>query len=396
MNDELIDPKKLIEAFSVEELNRFSDDYYKRLDHPRIQLGKPFSMASQTAQLLVRLGLMLENLRVEPGMKILDFGAGTCWLSKWIWQMGCSVVATDVSSEALRLGRTLFTDYPVPNPSPCSWETRLFDGVHLPLKDEEVDRVICFDTFHHVPNQENVASEFYRVLRNGGTIVFNEPLGAHSTTQKSQSEMRIYNVLENDLDMPALKDLFCGVGFEEPTFKVVANPDYMISYEDWLLSKSGDTPEALKIAVTQFQQNSGLFYFQKGRILRDSRQTEGLAHTLSCPNDPLELKVCEPRKFPVSFTNTGSNRWLDKNEAHIGVVHLASRLLDYDSRELLADNSRFRIPKEMEPGDHFAGEIPIAVKRKGHYWLKLDLVSEEVCWFESLGSQPVLIEVKVV
>lgn len=63
---------------------------------------------------------MLESLRLTPGIKVLDFGSGPCWISKALWQMGCSVIATDVSEEDLRLGESLFNDYPIPNQPPCS------------------------------------------------------------------------------------------------------------------------------------------------------------------------------------------------------------------------------------------------------------------------------------
>ncbi len=397
MKDPLIDPKNLIEELGVEGLNHYSDEYYKRLYDARIQLGKPFSMFAHTPQLLVRLGLMLESLRISPGIKVLDFGAGTCWISKALWQMGCSVIATDVSKEALRLGESLFKDYPIPNQPPCSWETRLFDGHRLPLEDEEVDRIICFDAFHHVPNQEEVIKEFYRVLRNGGTIVFNEPLGLHSTTPDSQMEMRDFKVLENDLDMTELQSLFCEAGFDEPTFKVAANPEYRMTYNEWLSCKAGEIPEPLANALSQFQQNSGVFYFQKGNILKDSRQTDGLAHELEISADKLAFKAGVPQKIQISFKNVGESRWLDKNDGHIGVVNFASRVLDYHSKEIVIDNSRFRIPNEMEPGDSFSGEIsvPIAISEPGRYWLKFDLVSEEVCWFESLGSKPTIVEITV-
>jgi len=120
MADSLIDPQNLIQELGVAGLNHFSDETQKRLHDPGIQLGKPFSMISQTPQLLVRLGLMLESLRLTPGIKVLDFGSGPCWISKDLWQMGCSLIATDVSEEDLRLGESLFNDYPIPNQPPCS------------------------------------------------------------------------------------------------------------------------------------------------------------------------------------------------------------------------------------------------------------------------------------
>lgn len=394
-NEEPIDPKALIERLSIEEFNRYSDEYYKQQPNIIDQLGKPFAMGKHAPQLLVRLGLMLEDLRLERGMKALDFGAGTCWIAKALWQMGCSVVAIDVSEEALRLGRKLFEQYPIPSEPPCGWETRLFDGKRIPMEDGEADRIICFDAFHHVPNPDAIIEEFHRVLRNGGCIAFNEPLGEHSTTPESQNEMRKYRVLENDLDMAELRERFMAAGFESPRFKVAAAPGFSMSYEEWSDCRNGQAPSAMAKAISQFQQNSGVYIFQKGSVRDDSRQENGLAHDLQCETKKLQLKIGEEALLSIRVQNTGEARWIHKNDMHFGVVHVATRLLDYDSRELLADNSRFRMPREMEPGDRFEGEVPVSVKRTGRYWLKLDLVAERVCWFESLGSTPILIEVEV-
>lgn len=396
MKPELIDPKKLIEELSIEDFNRYSNDYYKKLPAAEIQMGKPFSMPNHTPQLLVRLGLMLESLRLAPGMKVLDFGAGTCWISKSIWQMGCSVVATDVSEEALRLGRRLFEEYPIPNEPLASWDTRLFDGIRIPADDEEIDRIICFDAFHHVPNQDRIIREFYRVLRNGGSIVFNEPVGPHSTTVESQREMREFNVLENDLEMEELATQFRQAGFEEPVFKVAACPEYVLSYAEWRECISGAAPESMRDSIANFQRNSGIFYFQKGRPMTDSRYaSSGLSHELTCDQSRLSLKAGERKNVRVAVKNTGDSRWLTKNENFIGVMNIASRLLDYNSKEILKDNTRFPIPVELEPGEGFEADVPLHVDQPGKFWLKLDIVSERVCWLEDLGSEPLLIEAEV-
>ena len=359
-------------------------------------MGKPFSMPNHTPQLLVRLGLMLEGLRLAPGMKVLDFGAGTCWISKAIWQMGCSVIATDVSEEALRLGQRLFEEYPIPNKPLASWDNRLFDGVRIPTEDEEIDRIICFDAFHHVPNQNQIIQEFFRVLRNGGTIVFNETIGPHSTTEESQREMREFNVLENDLNMDELAAQFRNVGFEGPVFKVAACPEYVLSYAEWRECVSGAVPESMRDSISNFERNSGIFYFQKGRPMNDSRYaSNGLSHELTCDQSHLSLKAGERKNVRVTVKNTGDSRWLCKNENFIGVMNIASRLLDYNSKEILKDNTRLPIPVELEPEEGFEADVPLHVDQPGKFWLKLDVVSERVCWLEDLGSEPLLIEAEV-
>ena len=227
LQKDVIDPRELMAELSVEDLNYFANEYYRRLAFPDHQLGKPFTIVADTAQVLHRFGILLEGLRLGPAMTVLDFGAGTCWLSKMLWQMGCSVIATDVAVDALEMGRRLFEKYPVPMLNPNTpYRIVPFDGYTLEVEDQTVDRIICFDTFHHVPNQEQVVSEFARVLRPGGIIALNEPVGPHSKEGASQSEMRIYTVLENDLTMDGLLPLFERHGLISPRFKLAFAPGF--------------------------------------------------------------------------------------------------------------------------------------------------------------------------
>ena len=165
--------------------------------------------------------------------------------------------------EALRLGRCLFEDYPIPNIPLASWDTRFLDGIRIPAEDEEIDRVICFDAFHHVPNQNEIIQEFYRVLRNGGTIVFNEPTGPHSVTAESQPGDAEFNVLENDLEMEDLASQLQRAGFEEPVFKVAASPDYVLNYSEWRGCISGKPQRACEIPSPIFSGTAGFSISRK-------------------------------------------------------------------------------------------------------------------------------------
>jgi len=44
----------------------------------------------------------------------------------------------------------------------------------LPLADQSVDMVFCHQTFHHLVDQHKVLSEFHRVLKLGGVLLFAE------------------------------------------------------------------------------------------------------------------------------------------------------------------------------------------------------------------------------
>ncbi|MCH6257690.1 class I SAM-dependent methyltransferase [Puniceicoccaceae bacterium K14] len=391
----VIDPQELIKELSIEEFNKYSDEYYKKLPLPTFQQAKPFSASGETAQHFVHLGLLFEALQLGPSLKVLDFGAGTCWVSKMIWQMGCSVVSTDVSEEALKLGEDLVTKYPVPKNTKSNWEGRLFDGHRIDASDEYFDRIICYDVFHHVPNQETVIKEFYRVLDNGGIIGFSEPLGDHSSSAESQKEMRDFTVLENDLDMHKLADLFNSVGFKGPYFKVAADPSLAFSLEERDSLMQGVMPEQGLSKIQDFIGSKGIYWFTKGDPVQDSRRPEGLSHIIVPEKPEYKAKIGEILEVKLKLENNGTSRWLHDNEDVFGVVNVGTRLIDPSSGEVIADHARARFPHDIDAGVTYEMTIPLTFEKIGIYTARIELVSEYVCWFSDQGSDPAVITINV-
>ncbi len=387
-----IDPKQLIAETSIEEFNHHSDNYYKNLVLPEFQMGKPFATPMETSRHLLSLGMVLEELRLGPGTRVLDFGAGTCWIAKALWQMGCDVTAIDVSETALELGRRLFEDYPVPMRKNGDWKLLPFDGIHLPLEDESVERIICYDTFHHVPNQDAVISEFYRVLTQGGIIALNEPVGEHSKTEASQREMRDYKVLENDLEIEDLKNRFETVGFSSPRFRVLPTQDLSLDYENWSALRRGEPCEKASGSLKQFANDSAIFSFQKGSTQLDSRTAEGLSHTLKADATQLEMQTGVPFWINLQISNTGDAIWLHGEGTETGIVNVGTQKIDPATGAQIGEHARFHLPRDIAPGESIEIKIHIILREPGHFQLRLDLVSELVCWFHQRGSEPVLLD----
>ncbi|TMK70237.1 MAG: class I SAM-dependent methyltransferase [Actinobacteria bacterium] len=115
-----------------------------------------------------KFGKALGEWRAEPFGDALEIGSGTGYFSLNLLQLGAieRLVATDISPEMLstlsatagRLGLAI--------------ETKVTDAETLPFEDESFDLVFGHAVLHHLPDLDGALSEFIRVLRPGGAIVF--------------------------------------------------------------------------------------------------------------------------------------------------------------------------------------------------------------------------------
>ncbi len=210
----LIDPKDLISRFSVAEHAAFADAYFTgREDHAYLY-QKPFYHPQACAPLVENLGALLSGLQLVAGHRVLDFAAGSCWLSRILVQLGCRVTSCDASMQALEIGKSLFQRFPpvmaegVPDFLP-------FNGSRIECPDASLDRVVVNDAFHHLPDPEAILREFYRVLDAGGIVGLSEPGRYHSQTPESQFEMQTYNVIENDFFVEDVWEIARSIGFKD-------------------------------------------------------------------------------------------------------------------------------------------------------------------------------------
>jgi ubiquinone/menaquinone biosynthesis C-methylase UbiE len=361
---ETIKPQDLIGKYSIEELCKTADDYYKSIIDPTPQMGKPFTSIVETPEMLMNMGLLLAGMHLGKTMTVLDFGAGTCWFSRFLNQMQCSTISCDASATALELGKRLFREYPIVGDYVSEPIFLMFDGRTVNLPDNSVDRIICFDTFHHIPNQKEILSEFARILKDGGIAGCSEPGNNHSQSPQSQYEMVNYKVLENDIVLPDIIKIAKQVGFTECSIK-------------------SDTPQKT------------IFFLHKGPIVPDSRSHIGLSCVLQTEQEDFAIKQGEPLTIAVKATNTGTAKWLFNNIKDIGVVMLGAHLYDSENKLLNLDFSRSKFNKDILPGETVVNLLTVSFQDPGKYKLSIDLVDEAICWFENAGSKPLRIDVLV-
>ncbi len=393
---DLIDVKELLARKTVEELGERADAYFRAaLDHPDMMLAKPVASVGEAPELLISFGTLLRGLQPVPGATVLDFGAGTCWTSRLLTQLGCRVIAMDISEAALEIGQRLFERNPVFGQSHPPQFQR-FDGRRIGLAAGTVDYIVCFDAFHHVPNPQEVLLEMGRVLRPGGTAAFSEPGPRHSRLAQSQYEMRNYGVIENDIVMRDVAAWAKQAGFDDVRLAVFDADTYWCSPTEFeSIWGSADSPPGYLPHLRACLDNRRLFILKKrGSVSPDSRDRTQLGGNLEL----IELSVdrnAQPDHVIISGScravNTGTARWLP-SDAEVGPVRLGARWKkDGGAAEDLA---RFPIPGEgVAAGEarevSFRLAVPVTVAETAK--VEIDLVSEGIAWFAINGSQPLRI-----
>jgi SAM-dependent methyltransferase len=394
----MIDPKDVIKKYTVEELCATAEQYFHLVSDPTPLMSKPFSFLNETPEALQNLGLLLSGLQLGRTMKVLDFGAGTCWLSRVLTQLNCETICCDPSPTALDIGRRLFEEYPLIGTVVYKPTFLPFDGHRIDLPDESVDRILCFDAFHHVPNPAEVIREFGRVLKKGGIAGFSEPGQGHSRTPQSQYEMSNYCVLENDINVNEIFQFARTAGFTELSLKVVTDMEMSLSQHNLLFGQPGDA-ESLRSELWNRTHNTmhnrAIFFLHKGPLARDSRSHIGLAHVIRIDKTDYAVEAGQPLRLSVTITNTGEASWLHTNSQIFGIVRLATHLYDGDGKLLNIDFSRHALPVSVSPGETITMSIEENLPGPGRYRLAVDLVAEGVIWFENVGSTPIMVTAQV-
>lgn len=381
---DFIDVRALMRATSLDEWNRRAEHYFAGMKSVDAQLAKPFSSLGDAPALLINLGALLSAAAILPGMTVVDFGAGTGWLTRALAQLGCHVISIDVSQSALDIARRDLEARPLLGNAPMPRFLR-FDGTRIELDDASVDRILCFDAFHHVPNPEPVLRELARILKPGAVAAFSEPGPRHSHSAQSQFEMRTYGVLENDIDLHALWPAAQEAGFAELRVAVFCGDAYLLdlpSFDELLSGGTALVGAARK--VRDFLMNIRMFTLRKGGTeMLDSRAVGALRAEIE-----VSLRSAPRAGAPIDIharvRNSGAAVWLP-SEATPGGVCLGVHLYADGTLERF-DHHWEPLPRSLAPGEEVTLDFALPPLPPGRYVLEFDCVAQEVSWFAMAGS----------
>jgi SAM-dependent methyltransferase len=392
-----VDARELNTTLTVEELARTAEDYYRTtLEFSDRYLAKPFADPQDAPDLLGSFAQLVAGLRLAPGLAVLDFGAGACWTTRCLTQFGCAATALDVSASALELGKQLYARLPPIGDQPAP-QFLLFDGRRIDLPDASVDRILCFDAFHHVPNPAQTMLELGRVLRPGGIAGFSEPGPHHSKGSRSQYEMKNYTALERDVVMKDVWTWARAAGFQNLELAIFNNESHRVPLDDFEdAARGGRALNKYADRVRVFLRGHQTFFLTKGGgSPNDSRERTGLKGEITVRLRRASVRAGEMIEGDASVQNVGSVVWLP-GDTPLGGVNLGVHLRTRGGSPLSVDFARVRLIGSTPPGDMQRVSFTLKPPDPGEYLLEFDLVSEGVGWFEMNGSATVSVVLTVI
>lgn len=356
---------------------------------------KPFNAIDPALniQLLSYFTALATNLPTSPRSPILDLGAGTGWVSELLTKLGYRTIAVDVSESLLRLGRERFFGHDL------SYCCAVGDMTQLPFPSDTFDAAVIIDALHHVPNLPAVFRETFRVLGQGGVFLIAEPGEGHSETEKSRLEMRQHGVMEGEIRITDATRWAREAGFDRIRIIPQFEPVISLSPEDleyatvtpperWRLCR-GEKQVPFDELILQSVYTHPMLIISKGERVVDSRMPGRLAALVT----PDLIRAGNHVHGTVTLRNVGDTVWLSGVRPP-GRVRAGIQLLAPDRTLLARDFARADLPRDVPPGGSVDVCLALALPEEVcRYVLKIDLVDEQVCWFEERGSTPAYVPV---
>lgn len=244
-----------------------------RLPELNPSLTEPFGAPRNASRLMFDFGAMTSLLNYQLlHLPLLDFGAGTGWLSELFVRMAIPTVSFDIHNDLegciqTRLDADIRLD-------PELWKYRQGDGHSMPFDSNTFGNLCCYDSLHHMHNYKKVFAEFHRVLTPGGRAIFIEPGARHSHSPETIAFLNAQKQLdpawiERDVILEEIEEVAQKAGFKNGLQIVpIPHPNVLqeFSLETWQNFRSGDELSRLGFTNQLAQINYDervLFYVEK-------------------------------------------------------------------------------------------------------------------------------------
>jgi ubiquinone/menaquinone biosynthesis C-methylase UbiE len=116
----------------------------------------------------------IQHLGLSPEKRLLDVACGAGGPALRIAQKtGCFVVGIDVHEQAISAAQSLVERLRLADRA--EFRTVNASG-RLPFSDGEFDAITCIDAINHLPDRPAAITEWTRMLKTGGRLLFTDPI----------------------------------------------------------------------------------------------------------------------------------------------------------------------------------------------------------------------------
>jgi cyclopropane fatty-acyl-phospholipid synthase-like methyltransferase len=150
---------------------------------------------------------IVQNIKLKPNMRVMDFGAGTGLLSYFIAPHVETIVALDNSPSMLEVFQEKADTFD------CKTEVRELD-LSQEILDEKFDGIISSMTIHHLEDTQLLFKKFYAMLKSGGFIAIADLDSEDGTFHSDNTGVFHFGFEQEQLEKIAKK-----VGFKKIHFK---------------------------------------------------------------------------------------------------------------------------------------------------------------------------------
>jgi 2-polyprenyl-3-methyl-5-hydroxy-6-metoxy-1,4-benzoquinol methylase len=119
---------------------------------------------------------------IQPGMRVLELGCGSGWLSVAAARQGAEVDAFDLSANAIEVARSYYDQHRDEISGQIQYEVSYINKITL--TSDIYDMVLTIGTLHHLINAQHIMNQIYRSLKPGGLFWTIDQIG-HQTTRSA-------------------------------------------------------------------------------------------------------------------------------------------------------------------------------------------------------------------
>jgi len=202
-------------------------------------------------------------------------------------------------------------------------------------------------------------------------------------------EMKSFNVIENDIRVEEIWRMARECGFADIKLSFVMPRQELVSLGDFnRILETQSAPNQLVFSPTNaaIHQNRRVFFLHKSSsFVTDSRIAEGLHYELRL----VELSpMAQAARLVLDLKNTGVSVWRPSG-GEPGSVNIGVHLRAQDGQ--LINNEFTRLPisdSRVTPGQELRLTVDLPMPDIASFDVELDLVSENVTWFETFRNTP--------